>query len=375
MYPESFNSTLKQCCTKKFFKVTVDKNGSGMKVKDMVNKMDVNWIREGEGREEGLKRLGLSQQTCGCSLCRRERGEIVEMEDLHILLKYFQDDENIEDAIDVCREILRRDVKHVEGLLERARVTGWSDENGEGFVERERLIREAVEITEGKEVRVNEAMRECESYYRDDVFKRVVSGSGGNSGNSLVKSERVCEGVWVYENLLSPLGCVEAVKAAEAYVKFCGGWTTERHYKVPTTDVQVYKCVDILKWLNLELENTIFPILYESFKELIGGRRLRVFDAFFIKYDYGKGQRRLPLHNDQSLISLTIAMNEREGYEGGGTWFMETGEACVTDIGGVTAFRGEMEHRGEGISSGIRYIVAAFLYAEDYPEQQKEEDK
>lgn len=219
LYPESFNSTLKQCCTKKFFKVTVDKNGSGMKVRDMVNNGDVNWIREQEGREEGLKRLGLSQQTCGCSLCRRERGEIVEMEDLHILLKYFQDDENIEDAIDVCGEILRRDGKHVEGLLERARVTGWSDENGEGFVERERLIREAVEITEGKEVRVNEAMRECESYYRDDVFKRVVSGSGGNSGNSLVKSERVCEGVWVYENLLSPLGCVEAVKAAEVRKK------------------------------------------------------------------------------------------------------------------------------------------------------------
>lgn len=78
----------------------------------------------------------------------------------------------------------------------------------------------------------------------------------------------------------------------------------------------------------------IFPRLYGDFEDVIKGRRLRVFDSFFVKYDFELGQKFLPLHNDQSLISLTIAMNGKEEYEGGGTWFMETGKACVTDVGG-----------------------------------------
>jgi hypothetical protein len=209
----------------------------------------------------------------------------------------------------------------------------------------------------------------------------------------------------MFENLVSPPSCTAAVTAAEDYVSQSGGWTTERHYKVPTTDIQVYKVKGILDWLNGALEGVIFPALYSSFRDLIGSRRLRVFDAFFVKvrmgeecvgseerseerseevvynrillafspsprqllqYCFDSGQRRLPLHNDQSLISLTISMNPSSSYSGGGTWFMETGEACVTDIGGVTAFKGELEHRGEGIERGTRYIVAVFLYAEDY---------
>lgn len=86
--------------------------------------------------------------------------------------------------------------------------------------------------------------------------------------------------------------------------------------------------------MNKSLKEVIFPRLYGDFEDVIKGRRLRVFDSFFVKYDFELGQKFLPLHNDQSLISLTIAMNGKEEYEGGGTWFMETGKACVTDVGG-----------------------------------------
>ncbi|GMI02979.1 hypothetical protein TrRE_jg3040, partial [Triparma retinervis] len=246
-----------------------------------------SWLREDEIREEGLVRLGLSG-TCGCALCRRERGGELLVSDLLDVLKHFKDGEMYEDAVTVCDEILELDRRNLEVLLERAR------------------------------------------------------------------------------NLIEASSCTAAVASAEEYVSKSGGWTTQRHYKVPTTDVQVYKVKGILDWLNAALESVIFPALYSSFRDLIGGRRLRVFDAFFVKYCFDSGQRRLPLHNDQSLISLTIAMNPRSSFVGGGTWFMETGEACLTDIGGVTAFRGELEHRGEGIGGGVRYIVAAFLYAEDY---------
>ena len=59
--------------------------------------------------------------------------------------------------------------------------------------------------------------------------------------------------------------------------------------------------------------------------------RLRIFDAFLVKYDASTGQKRLPLHNDQSEFSLTIAMNPLNEYEGGGTYFCETNETFKTE--------------------------------------------
>ena len=44
--------------------------------------------------------------------------------------------------------------------------------------------------------------------------------------------------------------------------------------------------------------------------------KLRVIDAFLVKYTAGK-QAGLPVHCDQSLLSYTIALNDPSEYEGG----------------------------------------------------------
>lgn len=63
--------------------------------------------------------------------------------------------------------------------------------------------------------------------------------------------------------------------------------------------------------------------------------------AFVVKYEYTAKQRHLPLHTDQSTLSLTIALNEGgEGiiledsisgqYSGGGTYFEALNETIVS---------------------------------------------
>ena len=47
---------------------------------------------------------------------------------------------------------------------------------------------------------------------------------------------------------------------------------------------------------------------------------LRVSDAFVVRYD-AAAQRSLPTHQDDSHLSLTIALNDAGEYEGGGTAF------------------------------------------------------
>jgi hypothetical protein len=64
--------------------------------------------------------------------------------------------------------------------------------------------------------------------------------------------------------------------------------------------------------------------------------------AFVVKYEYAAKQRHLPLHTDQSTISLTIALNgqtqtqnpddsnnSKATYEGGGTYFEAINETIV----------------------------------------------
>lgn len=72
-------------------------------------------------------------------------------------------------------------------------------------------------------------------------------------------------------------------------------------------------------------------------------------------------QRYLPLHMDQSTHSLTIALNTTDAYTGGGTFFVDLNKAIRPDTGHVLSFRGDLLHGGDPITSGTRYIIAAFL--------------
>ncbi|CAM9553005.1 unnamed protein product, partial [Ectocarpus sp. 8 AP-2014] len=62
-------------------------------------------------------------------------------------------------------------------------------------------------------------------------------------------------------------------------------------------------------------------------------RRLRVHDAFVVRYD-AAAQRSLPLHTDQGELSLTISLNGTDEYEGGGTWFEGLGRAVRPEEAG-----------------------------------------
>ena len=111
---------------------------------------------------------------------------------------------------------------------------------------------------------------------------------------------------------------------------------------------------------------------------------IKVNDAFVVKYEHAARQRHLPLHTDQSVLSLTIALNSSEGedtgeeveeagsreggagsevrYRGGGTFFESLGRAMVPVKGGLVSFPGDLSHGGMQITGGVRYIIACFLY-------------
>ncbi|CAM9974582.1 unnamed protein product, partial [Ectocarpus fasciculatus] len=107
--------------------------------------------------------------------------------------------------------------------------------------------------------------------------------------------------------------------------------------------------------------------------ELLLLRRLRVHDAFVVRYD-AAAQRSLPLHTDQGELSLTISLNSAGEYEGGGTWFEGLGRAVrPEEAGHVVVFPGgRTVHGGREVTRGVRYILAVFLY-EHWEEEEEEE--
>ncbi|CAN0306780.1 unnamed protein product, partial [Scytosiphon promiscuus] len=87
--------------------------------------------------------------------------------------------------------------------------------------------------------------------------------------------------------------------------KVNGGWTTSRHYAVPTTDLPVHVLEPLLPWFRSLVSERLFPALAANFGLRGGARRVFVHDAFVVRYEEGK-QRHLPLHRDQSTHSFTV---------------------------------------------------------------------
>jgi len=178
--------------------------------------------------------------------------------------------------------------------------------------------------------------------------------------------------------VLSDAQCDAIVQACEAHAATHGGWTTSRHYSAPTTDLPVQAVPKVLDIFNELLHTRIAPLLLEQFPmHLKRPECVRVHDAFVVKYDAtgGGAQRSLPVHRDEAQISLTIAINAESDFVGGGTRFRMTVEGASTERntevedvvvcpakGHVVSFLSKCLHAGEPITSGTRYIIAAFLY-------------
>ena len=183
--------------------------------------------------------------------------------------------------------------------------------------------------------------------------------------------------------LLTPLECSRVLSLVDSYVslQLNGNWGTVRSSSVPTTDVAVEDVPELRPWLRTLLESRLFPLASAAYPLLADGStlvdsstglsRLRLHDAFIVRYDEKDRSLSLPEHSDTSAISFTVSLNPASDFDGGGTWFEaleEGGEGLVVDApcGHACMFAGPLRHAGFPIKSGRRVILVLFLYVEDF---------
>jgi hypothetical protein len=97
-------------------------------------------------------------------------------------------------------------------------------------------------------------------------------------------------------------------------------------------------------------------------------------DCFVVRYDadgpedtqhgHGPGFAHLKPHEDESLISLTIALNDMDEYEGGGLYIASTQDLLNGPAGTVLCFPGSLVHGGYKVTKGTRWILTVFIYCD-----------
>ena len=185
--------------------------------------------------------------------------------------------------------------------------------------------------------------------------------------------------------LLTPAECDGVLRHVHAYhaAERGGVWGTVRDSSVHTTDVAVEDIPALRPWLRRLLRRVLYPMVAAAFPTLADGTstldastgesRMRVHDAFIVRYDSADASLSLPEHSDTSAVSFTLALNSaaRGDFRGGGTWFEALGErgGRVVDAeqGHAVAFAGPLRHAGYPITDGCRMILVLFLYVEGFP--------
>lgn len=151
------------------------------------------------------------------------------------------------------------------------------------------------------------------------------------------------------------------------------GWTKDRHIQAPTCDIPVFDLsLPARHWCRQSMNEALLPLLAKTVgPELqINAKDLHIQDCFVVRYD-GKGDQAagpgfgsLRPHEDESLLSLTIALNDMAEYEGGGLFIQCTGDLLNGDAGTVLCFPGQLVHGGYPVSKGTRWILTVFLYVD-----------
>ncbi|CAM9268182.1 unnamed protein product [Discosporangium mesarthrocarpum] len=162
--------------------------------------------------------------------------------------------------------------------------------------------------------------------------------------------------------LFNPDECNRVIREAED--AWARGLTSSFTYKT-NLEVHLADLPESLNWFNHALETTLFPSLRGLFPSALPSEAsLLVYDALVIKYNATQAPGGQPVHRDNSLVSINIALNPEDEYEGGGTWMEPLQETIRIQQGGVLVHSSGLRHAGNPVVDGVRYILVCFVISD-----------
>lgn len=199
--------------------------------------------------------------------------------------------------------------------------------------------------------------QEAYGYFTSPMPSSSIDNVGPPFEYETILSKRI----FAAKSLISNEICQNLICWAEEYGEIHGGWTTSRHYAVPTNDVPVHEVPRLRTWFQRWMNEQCQALLRQQFQTR---KRFYVHDAFLVRYAASSKSRYLPLHSDESTHSMVLALNDE--FEGGGTYFFDVDRTICPSTGSLITFRGDqLLHGGNPVVTSVRYILAVFLYLDD----------
>ena len=144
-------------------------------------------------------------------------------------------------------------------------------------------------------------------------------------------------------------------------------WSShEQYYKSTKITKRIAELPQTKEFFGRACIERIFPLLQSMYPTACpqgeeGLRNFRIFTAKVLKYDAASGNDYLGVHHDGSLLTFLIGLNELENFEGGGTYFEALGKAIRYEAGHLCCHPGIVRHGGDKVTSGVRYVLAAWI--------------
>ena len=124
---------------------------------------------------------------------------------------------------------------------------------------------------------------------------------------------------------------------------------------------------EALGWLAPTLAQRLCPAIETAFPGLpeVTAQNLRLYQATVLRYDASTapGPVSTPVHQDFSVVTMTIPLNDPMEYDGGGTWINPLHLAVKPPIGHALAHAGRVWHAGQPVTNGTRYALAMFFHS------------
>jgi hypothetical protein len=157
---------------------------------------------------------------------------------------------------------------------------------------------------------------------------------------------------FVFNNIYSKLICNWIIESCEMFAEK-NGWNDDDDKTLKLNCINTNNLPHVFDFF-IRTIPMLFKYVIDSYNVPLNVN-INIKKSYIIKYNENDIDK-IDMHNDDSLFTLNIALNDKNEYEGGGTYFND-GTTVKLNMGEMLVHCGKAEHSALPVVKGTRYVL------------------